>query len=67
MAESRRFTIVSDDFFEPELQSHYTKGLSYTCVPDNTLLAKHLDRWVKEGKAVLGGPAAKMIAVGAVT
>jgi len=52
-----RFTAMQD-FWSDETKSQYMKGLSYTVHDGNDKLAALVQRWTKEGKVELGGPAA---------
>jgi hypothetical protein len=50
--------VITKDFFSEEMQSQYVKGLSYTS--DNPKLDAELDKWLRNGSATLGGPAAEV-------
>lgn len=53
MAIALRFA-VTEEFFSPELQSHYCPGLTYAARPqDEVLLGLVTGRWLTEGKVVL--------------
>lgn len=54
------FTAVQD-FFSPELQSHYIDGLSYTARPQDKKLLALLPGWVEAGKVVYGRPAQSFV------
>jgi hypothetical protein len=56
-----RFTALQD-FHSDETRSDYVIGLSYTV--DNEKLAALVERWLKEGKVELGGPAARLTGIG---
>lgn len=42
-----------EDFFSPEFQSGYVKGLTYTLREGNKKLGDCLTKWLEEGKVVL--------------
>ncbi len=53
-----QFTAL-EDFWSDEVKSQYCVGLSYDAT-DNEKLLKLVERWLKEKKVELGGPAAQI-------
>jgi hypothetical protein len=51
---------AQEDFFADETQSQYVKGLSYTIRDGDEKLAKAHTKWLRDGRIVLGGPAARI-------
>lgn len=54
--------VANQDFYSPELQSQYVKGLGYTVRPQNTLLDRLVrEQWLPSGKvSIVVSPTAKV-------
>jgi len=48
------YFMAKTDFFSPELQSGYCKGLIYKIRDDNKRLAQLAQQWQSDGKVILG-------------